>query len=91
MAEVIAGAIPQPGHTVYLGAEASPQFRPAPIRLLMTEPAQPSSVDLAAGRDLHRAAWLTLTGWELDPKGRRKLHRTVSARRIGLIIVVRRD
>jgi hypothetical protein len=91
MAEVIAGAIPLPGQTVYLGREASPQFRAAPIRMMTTEPAQPSSVDLAAGRDLHHAGWLLLTGWELDGRGRRTILRTVSVRRMGLIIVVHRD
>ncbi|BCJ37937.1 hypothetical protein Athai_54400 [Actinocatenispora thailandica] len=87
-AEVIAGAIPRPGQLVYLGREASPEFTASPFRLLLTAPVQASSVDLAAGRSVDDAAWLLLTGWELDERQRRRLLRTVSARRMGLIIVV---
>ena len=89
VARVIAGAIPASGQTVYLGKEASPQFRANPIRLTLTEPAQPSSIDVAAGRSLQHAGWLMLTGWELDPRGRRTIHRSVTARRMGLIIIVK--
>ena len=46
------GVIPRVGQTVYLGAEASPQFRARPIQLLITSPPQPSTIDAAE----HRAA-----------------------------------
>ncbi len=84
---VTSGSIPQVGQTVYLGAEASPQFRSRPIKLLITAPPQPSSVDAAEHRGADAARWLLLTGWELDPRGQRVLHRTVAARASGIALV----
>jgi hypothetical protein len=84
---VTIGVIPRVGQTVYLGAEASPQFRARPIQLLITSPPQPSTIDAAEHRAAAEARWLLLTGWELDPRGQRVLHRTVSARAAGISIL----
>lgn len=81
------GGVPHVGQTVYLGAEASPQFRTRPIRLLLTAPPQPSTVDAAENRPVEASRWLLLTGWELDPRGQRVLHRTVPARASGITVV----
>ncbi len=84
---VTIGVIPHVGQTVYLGPEASPQFRTRPIQLLITAPPQPSSVDAAEHRVAEYARWLLLTGWELDPRGHRVLHRTVSVRTTGIAVL----
>ncbi|GAA4213219.1 hypothetical protein GCM10022220_37930 [Actinocatenispora rupis] len=84
---VTMGVIPHVGQTVYLGPEASPQFRARPIQLLITAPPQPSTIDAAEHRTAKEARWLLLTGWELDPRGQRVLHRTVSARTSGIAIL----
>ena len=84
---VTMGVIPRVGQTVYLGPEASPQFRARPIKLLLTAPPQPSSIDAAELRSTDTARWLLLTGWELDPRGQRVLHRTVSARASGIALL----
>lgn len=84
---VTMGVIPRVGQTVYLGPEASPQFRARPIKLLITAPPQPSSIDAAEHRAPEAARWLLLTGWELDPRGQRVLHRTVSARTAGIALL----
>lgn len=81
------GVIPHVGQTVYLGPEASPQFKLRPINLLITAPPRPSTVDAAEQRAADQARWLLLTGWELDPRGHRVLHRTVSARVSGISVV----
>lgn len=81
------GGIPHVGQTVYLGPEASPQFRSRPIKLLITAPPEPSSIDAAEHRAAETARWLLLTGWELDPRGQRVLHRTVSARASGISVL----
>ncbi len=81
------GVLPHVGQTVYLGPEASPQFRTRPIQLLITAPPQPSTIDAAEQRAAAQARWLLLTGWELDPRGQRVLHRTVSARAIGICVL----
>jgi hypothetical protein len=81
------GGVPHVGQTVYLGPEASPQFRSRPIQLLITAPPQPSTVDAAEHRGADQARWLLLTGWELDPRGQRVLHRTVSARATGISVL----
>ncbi|MGA8112123.1 MAG: hypothetical protein WCA46_00520 [Actinocatenispora sp.] len=80
------GIVPQPGQTVHLTGDASPQFRDQPVRLLITEPPLPSTVDAAQGRPAERAAWLLLTGWELGPRGQRVVRRTVSVRTSGLAV-----
>ena len=84
---VTMGVIPRVGQTVYLGPEASPQFRARPIKLLLTAPPQPSSIDAAEHRSTDNARWVLLTGWELDPRGQRVLHRTVSARVSGIALL----
>lgn|GEM_PF-6614288 len=81
------GVLPRVGQTVYLGAEASPQFRTRPLQLLITSPPQPSTIDAAEHRSVDEARWVLLTGWELDPRGQRVLHRTVSARTAGIAIL----
>lgn len=81
---VMIGIVPQPGQTVNLTSDASPQFRDQPLRLLLTEPPLPSTVDAAQGRPAERAAWLLLTGWELGPRGQRVVQRTVSVRTAGI-------
>jgi hypothetical protein len=83
---VMIGVVPQPGQTVHLTCNASPQFRDQPLRLLVTEPPQPSSVDAAQGRPATRATWLLLTGWELGPRGQRVVQRTVSVRAAGITL-----
>lgn len=80
------GIVPQPGQTVHLTGDASPQFRDHPVRLLITEPPLPSTVDAAQGRPAERASWLLLTGWELGPRGQRVVRRTVSVRTSGLSV-----
>jgi hypothetical protein len=86
MGSVMIGVVPQPGQTVHLTGDASPQFRDQPVRLLITEPPLPSTVDAAQGRPAERAAWLLLTGWELGPRGQRVVQRTVSVRTAGLAV-----
>ncbi len=86
MVTVMIGVVPQPGQTVHLTGDASPQFRDQPVRLLITEPPLPSTVDAAQGRPAERAAWLLLTGWELGPRGQRVVRRTVSVRTSGLAV-----
>lgn len=86
MVQVMIGIVPQPGQTVHLTGDASPQFRDQPVRLLITEPPLPSTVDAAQGRPAERAAWLLLTGWELGPRGQRVVRRTVSVRTSGLAV-----
>lgn len=81
------GVIPHVGQTVYLGPEASPQFKSRPIKLLITAPPRPSTIDAAEDRETDQARWLLLTGWELDPRGQRVLHRTVSARATGISVL----
>lgn len=76
--------VPHVGQTVYLGPDASPQFRARPVRLLLTAPPEPSTIDAAERRRVDDARWLLLTGWELDASGHRILHRTVSARATGI-------
>jgi len=80
------GFVPQPGQTVALSGDASPQFRDRPVRLLVTEPPLPSTVDAAQGRSAERATWLLLTGWELGPRGQRIVQRTVSVRTSGIAL-----
>lgn len=86
MVSVMIGIVPQPGQTVHLNGDASPQFRDQPLRLLITEPPLPSTVDAAQGRPAERAAWLLLTGWELGPRGQRVVRRTVSVRTSGVAV-----
>lgn len=86
MTGVMIGVVPQPGQTVNLTGNASPEFRDQPVRLLVTKPAQPSSVDAAQGHSAARAVWLLLTGWELGPRGQRVLQRTVTVRRNGITL-----
>lgn len=86
---VTVGGVPDAGDIVYLGAEASPQFRHEPIRLHLTEPAQLSTLD--TGQPVDRATWLQLTGWQLCPRGRRLNQRTVVAHRPGITVIHRPD
>ncbi|BCJ26239.1 hypothetical protein Asera_03470 [Actinocatenispora sera] len=86
MVGVMIGIVPQPGQTVQLSGDASPQFREQPLRLLITEPPLPSTVDAAQGKPAERASWLLLTGWELGPRGQRVVKRTVSVRTAGVAL-----
>lgn len=91
MTRTLAGILPNPGQVVYLDANASPQFASQPIRILLTQPAQPSSLDAAAGRPADRAAWIYLTGYQLGSRGQRITRRTVGVRRAGLRVLTRTE
>lgn len=86
MDPVMIGIVPQPGQTVHLTGDASPQFREQPLRMLITEPPLPSTVDAAQGKPAERATWLLLTGWVLGPRGQRVVQRTVSVRTSGVAL-----
>lgn len=79
--------LPRVGQTVYLDASASPQFKARPVRLLLTEPPAPSSLDHNAGRPVERAEWWHLTGWELGPRNQRvELRGPLMALAAGVVI-----
>jgi hypothetical protein len=79
--------LPEVGQTVYLDEAASPQFKARPVRLRLTEPPAPSSLDHNAGRPVERAEWWHLTGWELGPRNqRRELRGPLMALAAGVVI-----
>ena len=82
------GVLPEVGQTVYLDESASPQFKARPVRLLLTEPPAPSTLDQTAGRPAERAVWLHLTGWELGPRGQRvELRQALMASEDGVLVL----
>jgi hypothetical protein len=89
MATVSVGRfVPLPGQTVYLTDRASPCFVGHPMRLLIAAETTPSKWDDRRGRSAQDAAWLSLTGYELDPYGRRlHLRRHVSVYAPGIVLV----
>jgi hypothetical protein len=89
MATVSVGRfVPLPGQTVYLTDRASPRFASHPVRLLITAETTPSEWDDRRGRSARDAAWLSLTGYELDPRGRRlHLREHVSVYAPGIVLV----
>jgi hypothetical protein len=85
------GVLPEVGQTVYLDASASPQFKARPVRLLLTEPPAPSTLDHTAGRPAERAVWLHLTGWELGPRREHvELRHLLMAKADGVVLIVPR-
>jgi hypothetical protein len=89
MATVSVGRfVPLPGQTVYLADRASPRFTGCPMRLLISAETTPSSWDDRCGSSPREAAWLSLTGYELDPRGRRlHLREHVSVYAEGIVLV----
>jgi hypothetical protein len=89
MATVSVGRfVPLPGQTVYLTDRASPRFTGCPMRLLITAETTPSDWDDRRGRSARDAAWLSLTGYELDPRGQRlHLREHVSVYAAGIVLV----
>jgi hypothetical protein len=82
------GVLPEVGQTVYLDGSASPQFKARPVRLLLTEPPTPSTLDQTAGRPAEREVWLHLTGWELGPRGQRvELRQALMANAAGVLLL----
>jgi hypothetical protein len=69
------GCVPVAGQVVLLSGAASPEFRDRPVRILVTAPTEPSSVDAAAGRGAATSTWVLVTGWELNVRGGRVLLR----------------
>lgn len=81
------GCVPVPGQVVTLSGAASPEFKDRPVRILVTAPTEPSSVDAAAGRGAANSTWVLVTGWELNVRGGRVLLRTgIPARAAGIAL-----
>jgi hypothetical protein len=81
------GCVPVPGQVVMLSGAASPEFRDCPVRILVTAPTEPSSVDAAAGHGAATSVWVLVTGWELNARGARVLLRTlIPARTAGIAL-----